>query len=624
MYTLLKLVFVSCILVSYPTLTVCEVQNFDNVIARDDTVHYSGEYLRDPGYVDLSGLTFTLMSGSLSKPETDDLGFDTDDIGDVTDDKMDRENPDTSNPTAIPVTATSQPTAQQVTAAPTSQPDSVTATVTSQPTSQKVTVSPTSQPDSFIITDTSQPTTQQATAAPTSQSTVDEDSGDRQLDGFILGTYVDVVFFREPEDCEVSKDGKDHCDWTSLGIGLSDSAGLTYCCTGDLIKKGICQKEGLLIIDENKVLEHKVVLVPNDGQPTKVMGDQKMKTHGKGRYTLALAVCNNNAIDVVVDGKCMWKSKNGFLPGELLREYQFTIFLTIVYLSLLVWYAMSMKKHREAAIGIQSWILFTISLGLLVMVFKSIDYISWNLKGSRIPSVVYAWIAINVLRGSMSRCLLVMVSLGWGVIRDTLGDQMKKIFFAGILYAALSFAVEATEIAMGKEIQEVNEEKDIDNIRRFFAFAVSIMDLIFYIWILDSLNGTMQYLENMNQSIKLKRYLRLRLILLMSILVAMVVVIFIIVNEKMEGSVVGVEQAWATDAAWDANYLFVLLSVALLWRPNPNAKNLAFVMELPSVEGDGGMSLDTNIDSVDDDERDRIGYRDVSNDHFKIDDGEIS
>ena len=110
---------------------------------------------------------------------------------------------------------------------------------------------------------------------------------------------------------------------------------------------------------------------------------------GTGWYTLAFAVCNSSGRKVEINGNCMWKSKNGYLPGELYHDFLFTILLTIVYFSLMAWYASSMKKHSEAAIGIQPWILVTIFLGLVVMLFKSVDFIVWNVKGSRTSTIVY-------------------------------------------------------------------------------------------------------------------------------------------------------------------------------------------------------------------------------------------
>ena len=235
-------------------------------------------------------------------------------------------------------------------------------------------------------------------------------------------------------------------------------------------------------------------------------------------------------------------------------------------------------------------------------------------------------LVFGALEGSISRCLLVMVSLGWGVVRDTIGDQMKKIIIVGLLYATLTIADDFAEVYIAHEVvKEVTDEPTIPMIRVSLSFAVALMELGFYIWILDALNGTMQYLESMNQSMKLKRYLRLRFVLLISILFAMIVIVYTVVNNYVEGSVMGNGEEWATEAAWDLNYMFILIAVSILWRPNPNAKQFAYVIELPSTNGRSDMTFDTHIDSVDEEgQGDNIAYRDVQNDHFRIDETELT
>ena len=45
---------------------------------------------------------------------------------------------------------------------------------------------------------------------------------------------------------------------------------------------------------------------------------------------------------------------------------------------------------------------------------------------------------------------------------------------------------------------------------------------------------------------------------------------------------------------WKLNYLVILISVAVLWRPHPDAKNYAYVMELSSDAND--MDMETSIE----------------------------
>jgi len=284
-----------------------------------------------------------------------------------------------------------------------------------------------------------------------------------------------------------------------------------------------------------------------------------------------------------------------------------------------------MRDNSDSTIGIQKWILGTIILGLLQLILKGIDYMEWNMAGTRIDGVMYSWITIGVLKGAISRCLLVMVSLGWGVIRDDLGDQMKKIIGLGIIYSVFAFSRDVAEIIFVEELQtlSVAAEEKIYDVFTILTFITAAIDVTFYMWILDALNNTMQYLENMNQSMKLKRYLRLRLILLFSILFGIGWSVFEIVDKTMEDQILSEGQDWLLRALWTVNYTFVLVSIALLWKPDPRAKEFAYVMELPSIGDD--MVLETSIDSPDDDDGVNVQYSDAVNsgqdNRFTIDDG---
>ena len=59
-------------------------------------------------------------------------------------------------------------------------------------------------------------------------------------------------------------------------------------------------------------------------------------------------------------------------------------------------------------------------------------------------------------------------------------------------------------------------------------------------------------------------------------------------------------------AAMELNYIFVLLGVAILWRPQENAKEYAYVMELPALSADDDgvseMELSGTVPSAMDDD----------------------
>ena len=61
-------------------------------------------------------------------------------------------------------------------------------------------------------------------------------------------------------------------------------------------------------------------------------------------------------------------------------------------------------------------------------------------------------------------------------------------------------------------------------------------------------------------------------------------------------------------AAMELNYIFVLLGVAILWRPQENAKEYAYVMELPALganeDGENELELTGVVPSAADDDDD--------------------
>lgn len=128
--------------------------------------------------------------------------------------------------------------------------------------------------------------------------------------------------------------------------------------------------------------------------------------------------------------------------------------------------------------------------------------------------------------------------------------------------------------------------------------------------------------------------MRLRCIFLFSILFAVVWAIFSLVDTYDEDGIMREEQEWVVDAATELNYLFVLVAVCILWRPNPSAKEYAYVTELPGGDDDGENDLELTgvvpsaMDDDDDDEEPSSGKNgfhddpDSQDDRFQIDDAE--
>jgi Lung seven transmembrane receptor len=421
----------------------------------------------------------------------------------------------------------------------------------------------------------------------------------RKLDGGIETnkSTIDIVIFRLPHSCVHSRMG---CDWAELGVGnRSDDGSLRWCCTTEAVALGICEdtdkSHGRLMVNDDKFTGvRRTIDVPREGPMSKQIRYGKVEETESGTYVVLYANCNDMGREITVTGESVWKSKHGYLPGELFGFMYFYTVLTVVYFVLLVWYGISMYVNEEHRIEIERWIFLAIALGLLEMIFRTGDYFVWNADGSRSGVIIWIGVLAGVLKQGISRCLIVMVSLGWGVVRDSLGSTMRAIVVLGAAYIGVSAVRDLMIVFAIEDMNKIsyNSEEQIFDIARILTLVVSVIDVIFIMWILDALNNTMLYLENMQQTRKLERYLKLRCLFLFSILFATIWAVFTLVDTVNDEGIVAEEHAWAIDAATEINYLFVLIGVALLWQPNPNAREYAYVMELPAMGTDGDNELE--------------------------------
>lgn len=467
----------------------------------------------------------------------------------------------------------------------------------------------------------------------------DDGDGRRNLDGGLeLGAFaVDIAIFRLPPKCAGTNAG---CDWTLLGIGgKNDEGALRYCCSQDALQWDLCEETdlGRLIVQPGTFGgQHKYIEIPKDRDVVKEMKSgmfefRNDETDGlddsSGQYVIVFANCNEEGRPVKVSGDSIWKSVHGYLPGELFGFLYFYAIVAVVYVGLFFFYGVSMQIYKESRIAIEKWILTTILLGTAEMVFRTLDYMFWNHAGYRPMALVYLGILMGVLKRGIMRCLAVMVSLGWGVVRDSLGPTMRMVIVLGATYIGVSAARDLMLIFFVEDFEELtpDEGTDLIDLVWVLTIVVAALDVIFVLWILDALNGTMQYLENMSQTRKLQRFLAFRSILLYAILFATVWIVFSIVDKYDDEGIVREQHEWAVDAATEVNYLYILIGVAVLWRPNPSAREYAYVMELPDADDENGdendLELTGVVPSAMDDEDDDLqkGLDDPADGRFQID-----
>lgn len=211
---------------------------------------------------------------------------------------------------------------------------------------------------------------------------------------------------------------------------------------------------------------------------------------------------------------------------------------------------------------------------------------------------------LNAGRNSFSFFLLLIVCMGYGVVKPSLGRTMIYVrllaighFVFGVIYAIASLSI--TPDTAGPLILLV-----------ILPLAGTLT--AFYVWTLNSLNATMKDLVERKQTVKALMYKKLWWCILISIIV--IFGFFFINSFAFAGHSEAnfVPEHWKTrwfvlDGWLNIVYLFDISFVAYLWRPTANNRRFAMSDEL--AQDDDGFEIRSLATSLDEefalpDERD--------------------
>ncbi|KAJ3252278.1 hypothetical protein HK103_001648 [Boothiomyces macroporosus] len=224
--------------------------------------------------------------------------------------------------------------------------------------------------------------------------------------------------------------------------------------------------------------------------------------------------------------------------------------------------------------------------------FNNHGYISRYLLGVKVT--------FNAARNSISFFMILLISLGYGIVWPTLGKTMYVC--VGLL--VLHFIFGALYFTNAMLTQDSNA-----SLVFLLGLPLAVTLMTFYVWILASISKTVKYLESKRQSVKLGMYNKLFNILTISI--SMLVVIFVANSINMmfrrEDNWIANQWKWRwllLDGSLGANYFITFVMIGLMWMPTKNNARLGLT-QLDSEdmeEGDNEIELDFQKHHEDDDQ----------------------
>ncbi|KAF8349669.1 lung seven transmembrane receptor-domain-containing protein [Amanita rubescens] len=285
--------------------------------------------------------------------------------------------------------------------------------------------------------------------------------------------------------------------------------------------------------------------------------------------TLQSPTVRRDALHATYKGTVMFRNAfDGKLPATDYPKVNFYFMMFLFYAVLACLWGWLCYKHVHELLPIQYYLSGLVGLVLIEMVANWAYYRYLNAHGKSTASTVFL-IVVAVLdagRNSMSFFMLLVVSLGLSVVRETLGRTMIrcKVLAAAHFVFGILYSIGIVEL-------EIRSTSGI--ILLLFIVPLAFTLSGFLLWIMYALNATIAQLQSRKQHYKLSKFTKLHRILL---LVVVVIIAFFVVSSFVFSGRLAEDYAarswkvqwWLLDGWMALLYLAAFSAILYLWRPS--------------------------------------------------------
>ncbi|KAM4599998.1 transmembrane protein 87A isoform 1-T1 [Fundulus diaphanus] len=286
-----------------------------------------------------------------------------------------------------------------------------------------------------------------------------------------------------------------------------------------------------------------------------------------GPYLLVVKVMSNKpelnwnlTVDVVMKGS------HGYIS---ITEWPLMIFymvMCVVYiLYALLWFVWAACYWKDL-LRIQFWIAGVIFLGMVEKAVFCAEYENTNAVGSATPGLLIFAELVSALKRTLSRLLVIIVSLGYGIIKPRLGAVMHRVVGLGILYFAFACVEGVLRITGGRD----------NGPALITAIVLAVFDSCTIWFIFVSLAQTIKTLKLRRNPVKLSLYRHFTNTLIFAVIASVIFMAWSAKKLHLADCQSDWIEVWVEDAFWRFLFSFVLLVIMFLWRPSANNQRYAF------------------------------------------------
>ncbi|KAG5988450.1 hypothetical protein E4U54_004660 [Claviceps lovelessii] len=385
-------------------------------------------------------------------------------------------------------------------------------------------------------------------------------------------------------------------------VGIADSSGggrQLPICSDDFVKTGHCNSTDI----------GQFILSPNATEKSNAL-IMTMAVHLKDPKPIHYTLKKTGYYCVVTEGYTInnyqavaeFRNAYGELPATQIPKLPFYGAMSIIYALMASYWGFLYYQHRHDILAVQNYITAILVFLVVEMLITWGYYDYQNHGGTGAGSKAFLIIVgiLNAARNSFSFFLLLIVCMGYGVVKPTLGRTMVYVrwlaaahFVFGLVYSIASLVV---------------SPESAGPFVLLIVLPLAGTLTAFYVWTLNSLNFTLKDLRERKQHAKEAMYRRLWWCILASIIVIFAFFFFSSFTFASVNDPDFVPSHWKTrwfiiDGWLNIVYFADVAFVSYVWRPTANNRRFAMSDEI-AQDDDGNFEIgDIGVpDDWDDDE----------------------
>ncbi|XP_058975876.1 transmembrane protein 87A-like [Musca domestica] len=264
--------------------------------------------------------------------------------------------------------------------------------------------------------------------------------------------------------------------------------------------------------------------------------------------------------------------------------------MCIVYVIFgVIWLGVSFMQWRDL-LRIQFWIGGVILLGMLEKAFFYAEYHSVNTSGVSVPGAELTAEFVSCAKRTLARMLVIIMSLGFGIVKPRLGPLLHRVVGVGLLYFLLA--------CVESYLRVMRNKPDIQNELLVASIPLAVLDTGICWWIFTSLVQTTRTLRLRRNMVKLSLYRHFTNTLIFSVIASVIFMLYALRLRKAENCTPGWRNIWIDTAFWHILFSVLLLVIMILWRPTNNNQRYAFTPLLDNPEDEDDEEEDQFVADV--------------------------